>query len=76
LAGQCFELLELHSPNGLARPLNRKSGSSVHDRWQRLTENAEWDPRLLGEQLKALSEIELDFDLETTGFEMGEIDVL
>jgi hypothetical protein len=33
-------------------------------------------PAPLGEQLKALSEIELDFDLETTGFEMGEIDVL
>lgn len=41
----------------------------------RLTENAEWDPRLLGEQLKALSEVQLDFDLETIGFEMGEIDV-
>jgi hypothetical protein len=42
----------------------------------RLTENAEWDDRLLGEQLKILSEAELDFTLETTGFEMGEIDLL
>jgi DNA modification methylase len=42
----------------------------------RLTENAEWDDRLLGEQLKILSEVELDFTLETTGFEMGEIDLL
>src|SRR5580700_8257456 len=42
----------------------------------RLTENSSWDQRLLGEQLKVLSELELDFDLEVTGFEMAEIDVL
>jgi DNA modification methylase len=42
----------------------------------RLTENSTWDERLLGEQLKVLSELELDFDLEVTGFEMAEIDVL
>ena len=42
----------------------------------RLTENSEWDDRLLGEQLKILSEAELDFTLETTGFEMGEIDLM
>jgi len=42
----------------------------------RLTENSEWDDRLLGEQLKILSEAELDFTLETTGFEIGEIDLM
>jgi hypothetical protein len=42
----------------------------------RLTENSEWDNRLLGEQLKILSEVELDFSLETTGFQMGEIDLM
>lgn len=41
----------------------------------RLTENSVWNDRLLAEQLKALSEIDLDFDLEATGFEMGEIDL-
>jgi DNA modification methylase len=41
----------------------------------RLTENAEWDNRLLGEQLKILSEVELDFSLEVTGFETSEIDI-
>jgi DNA modification methylase len=41
----------------------------------RLTENAEWDNRLLGEQFKMLSEVELDFSLEVTGFEMSEIDI-
>ena len=41
----------------------------------RLTENSEWDDRLLGEQLKELSVLDLDFSLEATGFEMGEIDL-
>lgn len=41
----------------------------------RLTENAAWDERLLGESLKILSEADLDFDLETTGFETAEIDL-
>ena len=42
----------------------------------RLTESAEWDDRLLAEQVKALSEVSLDFSLEATGFAMGEIDVM
>lgn len=42
----------------------------------RLTENSRWDERLLGEQLKILSEMELSFDLEVIGFETAEIDVL
>jgi len=42
----------------------------------KLTENSIWDKRLLGEQLKSLSEVELDFSLDVTGFEMGEIDVI
>src|SRR5205823_8150359 len=42
----------------------------------RLTEVASWDDRLLGEQLRELSELHLDFSLEVTGFEMAEIDLL
>ena len=41
----------------------------------RLCENAAWDDRLLGEQLKFLSKAEIDFDLQVTGFEMAEIDL-
>lgn len=41
----------------------------------RLTENAEWDEQLLGESLKLLSEADLDFDIEVTGFETAEIDL-
>lgn len=41
----------------------------------RLTEISAWDDRLLAESLKELSELDLDFSIETTGFEMGEIDL-
>jgi DNA modification methylase len=41
----------------------------------RLTENSFWDERLLAEQLNELSLLDLDFSLELTGFEMGEIDL-
>jgi DNA modification methylase len=41
----------------------------------RLTEIATWDDRLLAQQLKELSLLDLDFSLESTGFEMGEIDL-
>jgi DNA modification methylase len=41
----------------------------------RLAENSEWDERLLAEQLKQLSELNLDFALDVTGFEIGEIDL-
>ena len=40
----------------------------------RLTETSAWDDRLLAEQLKELSLVDLDFSLEVTGFDMGEID--
>jgi len=42
----------------------------------RLTEIATWDDRLLGKQLRELSELNLDFSLELTGFDMAEIDLL
>jgi DNA modification methylase len=41
----------------------------------RLTENAEWDEKLLAIELKELSNLDLDFELETTGFEIAEIDL-
>ena len=41
----------------------------------RLTEIASWDDQLLAQQLKDLSLLGLDFSIEVTGFEMGEIDL-
>ncbi len=42
----------------------------------RLAELAGWDQEILAIELQALSEMELDFDLEITGFETAEIDLL
>ena len=42
----------------------------------KLTENSTWDDGLLAEQLHDLSLLDLDFSLEATGFEMGEIDLM
>ncbi len=42
----------------------------------KLAENAGWDDQLLSIELQALSDLEINFDIELTGFEMGEIDVL
>ena len=41
----------------------------------RLAETSSWDDRLLAEVLRDLSSVELNFDLEATGFTMGEIDL-
>ncbi len=42
----------------------------------KLTESSIWNKKLLGEQLKILSEAEIDFSLEDIGFETGEVDLL
>jgi hypothetical protein len=41
----------------------------------RLTETSIWDNRLLAEQLKDLSVLDLHFSLDATGFEIAEIDL-
>lgn len=41
----------------------------------RLVETSSWDQDLLAEHFKALSAIDLDFDIEATGFSVGEIDL-
>jgi DNA modification methylase len=42
----------------------------------RLTENSKWDKGLLAEQLMTLSEAQLDFSVEVTGFAVGEINLM
>lgn len=41
----------------------------------KLTENATWDERLLGEVFRDLSISDIDFNLEITGFSVSEIDL-
>lgn len=42
----------------------------------KLALNAGWDEEILAEELKALSDLDLDFDLTLTGFAVAEIDSL
>jgi DNA modification methylase len=42
----------------------------------RLSELSSWDDRLLGQELKELSELKLDFSLELTGFDLGKVEML
>lgn len=41
----------------------------------RLTDNSSWDDQLLGEALKDLASLDLDFSIEATGFSVTEIDL-
>jgi DNA modification methylase len=41
----------------------------------RLHDESNWNDGLLAIQLKQLSDLGIDFDIETTGFDLGEIDV-
>ena len=59
----------------LPRPSDRGTGPRLYDRRQPADRESPWDDRLLAEQLKELSVLDLDFSLEATGFEMGEIDL-
>jgi len=40
----------------------------------RLTDLSTWDDQLLGENLKILSDLDLDFEIESIGFDYGEIE--
>jgi DNA modification methylase len=42
----------------------------------KLTENAEWNDKLLAQQIKTLLDVDLDFDLDRIGFEVAEVDFL
>jgi len=74
---EAAKLLGLHEvPTISVRHLSEPQLRALVIADNRLAEQASWNEKLLGEQLKFLSQIELDFDLEATGFEVGEIDLL
>lgn len=52
----------------------QKRGLMLAD--NRISENAGWDEPMLARELSDLSSIELDFDIEVTGFDMAEIDIV
>ncbi|MGJ8623155.1 MAG: site-specific DNA-methyltransferase [Yoonia sp.] len=51
----------------------QKRGLMLAD--NKIAENAGWDLQMLANELSDLSALELDFDIEDTGFDMGEIDL-
>lgn len=71
----CRELGWTEVPTLALEHLNEAQAKAFLLADNRLSELAEWDDRLLAEHLRALAEVELDFSLEATGFEMGEIDL-
>jgi len=73
LAARALELDEV--PTIRLEHLNAAQARAFMIADNRLTENSAWDERLLAEQLQELSVLDLDFSLEATGFEMGDIDL-
>ena len=71
----CVELGWTEIPTVLIDDLSEAKRRALIIADNRLAENAEWNERLLAEQLKDLSLADLDFSLDVTGFEMGEIDL-
>src|SRR5262249_5028393 len=58
-----------------ARPLTDAQARAFVIADNKLTANSIWDDHLLAQQLRDLSLLDLDFSLEATGFEVGEIDL-
>jgi len=71
----CRELGMTEVPTLCLDHLTRAQARAFMIAENKLVENADWDDQLLAQQLKELSLIGLDFSLELTGFEMGEIDL-
>jgi DNA modification methylase len=71
----CRELGWTEAPTICLEHLNEAQKRAFMIADNRLTENSRWDDKLLAEQLQELSSLDLDFNLEATGFEIGEIDL-
>ena len=62
-------------PTICLRGLSAAAKSALRIADNKIAENAGWDLDLLAEELQALSNLDLDFDLTVTGFETAEIDL-
>jgi DNA modification methylase len=71
----CQQLGQLEVPTIALEHLTEAQARAFMIADNRLTEISVWDDALLARQLKELSELDLEFSLEATGFEMGEIDL-
>lgn len=59
-----------------AEHLSKEQARALRTADNRLTELSSWDRKLLKAEFEILSELELEFDLNITGFEAPEIDIL
>jgi ParB-like nuclease domain len=73
LAAQQLGLTEV--PTISVDHLNQNQIKAYQIADNRLAEHSTWNDRLLGEHFKLLAQSEIDFDIEVTGFTMGEIDM-
>src|SRR5262245_53365599 len=71
----CRELGWIEVPTIRLDHLNAAQAKAFMIADNRLTETSVWDDALLAENLKELSLLDLDFNLEATGFDVGEIDL-
>lgn len=74
LAAQCLGMTRI--PTIMIEHLSESQIRAFMIADNRLTENAAWGEQLLAEQLKTLSELDLNSSVEVTRFEMCEIDVM
>jgi DNA modification methylase len=74
---EALKLLGIHKvPTICLEHLSESKARAFMIADNRLAEIATWDNQKLAEQLQILTEITLDFSLESIGFQMGEIDVI
>lgn len=73
LAARLLDLREV--PTVVAADLSSAEQRVLAIADNKLTENGRWHDQLLGETFRDLSELDLDFSLEITGFSMAEIDL-
>lgn len=74
---QACEYLNIESvPTICVRDLSPEKVRALMIADNKLTENAQWDDELLAHNFKVLSDLELDFDLDVSGFEYGQIEAL
>ena len=72
----CKQLGKSTVPCIIADDLNESEVRALMIADNKLTENSEWDQVLLAKNFEILSDLNLDFDLEITGFEYGDIEQL
>ena len=71
----CAKLRTSQSPSHKARAFDRAQARALCVADNHLCEIGTWDEKLLAQTFKELSEIDLGFDLDITGFSHAEIDL-